>query len=67
MYYGNMLTWVRSPNSLHNFETIMVCNYLLDCHMLLLVGRLTISSDFFARERDRKKNKKVFRRSKKYF
>jgi hypothetical protein len=54
MYYGNMLTWVRSPNSLHNFETLKDYKYLLVCHMLLLRRRLTISSDFL-REREAEK------------
>jgi hypothetical protein len=62
-----MLTWVRSLDSLYNFKTIQDCNYLLCLHMFLLGGRLTLVSDFFPGERGRKKNKKVFRRSKKYF
>jgi len=62
-----MLTWVRSPNSLHNVETLKDYNVSRQKQESLLRRRLTISSDFFARERGRKKNKKVFRRSKKYF
>jgi hypothetical protein len=65
--YGVMLTWVRSPNSLNNFETLKDCRKSLGYREALLTGRLTEASDFFAREGGRKKNKKVFRRSKKYF
>jgi hypothetical protein len=62
-----MFTWVRSLDSQHHFETLKDCKHLRVLYMLLLGGRLTLVSDFFPGERGRKKNKKVFRRSKKYF
>jgi hypothetical protein len=62
-----MLTWVRSPNSLTNFETIKDCNDSRDYHDALLKGRLTIWSDFFAGEGGRKKIKEFPEVPIKYF
>jgi hypothetical protein len=53
-----MLTWVRSPNSLHNFETLKDYNVSRQKQETLLRSRLTQASDFFPGERGRKKIKK---------
>jgi hypothetical protein len=55
MVLRHMLTWVRSPCSLRNFETIKDCIILLVYYMLLLKGRLTQASDFFPGEGGQKK------------
>jgi hypothetical protein len=62
-----MLTWVRSPNSLHNFETLKDYNVSRQKQETLLRSRLTQASDFFPGERGRKKIKKFSEDPKKYF
>ena len=67
MIISHTLTWVRSLDSPIIFETLKDCNESLVYYESLLEGRLTQVSDFFARERARKKNKKVFKSPQKYF
>ena len=58
MIISHTLTWVRSLDSPIIFETLKDCNESLVYYESLLEGRLTQVSDFFARERARKKIKK---------
>jgi hypothetical protein len=62
-----MLTWVRSPNSLHNFETLKDYNVSRQKQETLLTSRLTQASDFFREREAEKKIKKFSEDPKKYF